>query len=108
MDDGAEPRRSVRGPSSNGAASGPRAMSRVLRLFDLLAARRTGMTLSEASDALDVPKSTLTSSLKALVADGFLIADGGAYQLGPGAYRLAGTILASWSMPDLMRPYVRG
>lgn len=108
MNEVAEPGRSLRGRSSSGAASGPAAMSRVLRLFDLLAARRAGMTLSEASEALGVPKSTLISSLKALVVDGFLIAEGGAYQLGPGAYRLAGSILAGWSMPDLMRPYVRG
>jgi DNA-binding IclR family transcriptional regulator len=107
MDEGAEGG-GPGGRAAGGAASGPRAMSRVLRLFDLLAARRSGLTLSEASDALGVPKSTLLASLKALVADGFLIAEGGAYVLGPGAYRLAGTILASWSMPDMMRPYVRG
>ncbi|TWB31000.1 IclR family transcriptional regulator [Nitrospirillum viridazoti] len=86
---------------------GPRAMSRVLDLFDLLARRRQGMTLSELSQALDVPKSTFVSSLRALVADGFLIMEGGLYQLGPGAYRLAGTILSSWSLPDLVRHYVR-
>lgn len=91
-----------------GAASGPRAMSRVLRLLALLAARRGGLTLSEASDALDVPKSTLLASMKALVTDGFLISEGGFYNLGPATYRLAGGILASWSMPDLVRPYVRG
>lgn len=83
-------------------------MSRVLRLLDLLAARRGGMTLSEASEALDVAKSTLLASLKALVTDGFLISEGGSYSLGPASYRLAGGILASWSMPDLMRSYVRG
>ena len=88
--------------------AGPRAMGRVLRLFDLLAARRGGMTLSEASEALDVPKSTLISSLKGLVAEGFLISEANAYFLGPAAYRLAGSMLASWSMPDLIRPYVRG
>ncbi len=83
-------------------------MSRVLRLFDLLAIKRGGMSLSDASEALGVPKSTLLSSLKALVADGFLISEGGVYQLGPGTFRLAGSIMASWSMPDLVRPYVRG
>jgi DNA-binding IclR family transcriptional regulator len=100
-----EPRRASAGQA---AASGPRAMSRVLRLFDLLAARRGGMSLSEASEALGVPKSTLLGSLKALVADGFLVSEGGSYLLGPGTYRLAGAIMAGWSMPDLVRPYVRG
>lgn len=91
-----------------GGASGPRAMSRVLRLFDLLSGRRGGMTLTEASEALDVAKSTLLGTMKALVADGFLVAEGGSYYLGPATYRLAGGILASWHMPDLIRPYVRG
>lgn len=98
----------LRRQPTNGVAAGPRAMSRVLRLFDLLASRRGGMTLSEASEALGVPKSTLLASLKALVADGFLVAEGASYFLGPATYRLAGGILASWSMPDLVRPYVRG
>jgi DNA-binding IclR family transcriptional regulator len=66
------------------------------------------MSLSDASESLGVPKSTLLGSLKALVADGFLISEGGSYFLGPGAYRLAGSIMAAWSMPDLVRPYVRG
>jgi IclR family acetate operon transcriptional repressor len=78
--------------------TGPRAMSRVLRLFELMAAKRRGMTLTEVSEALDVPKSTLLASLKALAADGFLVSEGALYQLGPAAYRLAGGILSSWSM----------
>jgi IclR family acetate operon transcriptional repressor len=87
--------------------TGPAAMSRVLRLFDLLAAKRRGMSLTEVSDAMEVPKSTLLASLKALAGDGFLINEGGLYLLGPAAYRLAGNVLASWSMADLVRPYVR-
>src|SRR4051794_39117671 len=93
-----------RSASSN---SGPRAMSRVLRLFDLLARHREGMTLSELSVALEVPKSTFLASLTGLVADGFLLNQGKVYTLGPGAYRLAGTIMASFSMPDIVRYYVR-
>lgn len=90
------------------ANSGPRAMSRALRLFDLLARHGSGMTLSELSVALGVPKSTFLASLKALSADGFLICEGNQYRLGPAIYRLAGTILSSWSMPEMIRFYVRG
>jgi DNA-binding IclR family transcriptional regulator len=82
-------------------------MARVLRLFDLLARRREGMTLSELSLALDVPKSTFLGSLRALVADGYLMNEGSVYLLGPGAFRLAGTIMGAWSMPDIVRHYVR-
>lgn len=89
------------------SAAGPRAMSRVLRLFDLLARNRAGMTLSDISAALDVPKSTFLSSLRALVTDGFLINEGSLYLLGPGTFRLAGTIMSAWSMPDIVRHYVR-
>lgn len=96
-------------PNGNAASAngGPRAMSRVLRLFDLLARAPDGMTLTELSEALDVPKSTFLSSLRALAADGYLIFEGNNYRLGPGAYRLAGTIIASWSLPDIVRHHVR-
>lgn len=98
----------MRGEAARGGeGSGPRAMSRVLRLFDLLAARRGGLTLTELSEAIAVPKSTLLASLKALVADGYLINDAGGYVLGPCSYRLAGAMLAAWSMPDVIRPYLR-
>lgn len=93
--------------ANSGAANGPRAMGRVLRLFDLLARRREGMTLSDLSLALKVPKSTFLSSLRALVADGYLISEGNLYQLGPTAFRLAGTIMSAWSMPDIVHHYVR-
>ncbi len=82
-------------------------MSRVLRLFNLLSNSREGMTLSEVSLALDVSKSTLLDTLRALVADGFLMTRGSQYLLGPGAFRLAATILSAWSLPDIVRHYLR-
>lgn len=101
----------------NTAPGGPRAIARVLRLFDLLAREERdgqtgdtdgpGLTLSQLSVALDVPKSTLLSSLRALVSDGFLMSEGNAYRLGPGAYRLAGNIMGAWSQPDIIRHFVR-
>ncbi|MFV3075007.1 IclR family transcriptional regulator [Niveispirillum fermenti] len=89
------------------AGSGPRAMTRVLRLFDCLARRRSGMTLSELSQAMGVPKSTFLASLRALAADGFLICEDNVYRLGPCAYRLAGNIIMAWSQPDIVRHYVK-
>lgn len=89
------------------AAGGPRAMTRVLRLFDFLSQNRAGMTLSELSQALGVPKSTFLSSLRALTSDGFLICEGNVYRLGPCAYRLAGNIIMAWSQPEIVRYYVR-
>ncbi len=104
-------------PTAAVANGGPRAIARVLRLFDLLARtgqdqqgqdhQAQGMTLSELSHALDVAKSTLLSSLRALVSDGFLITDGSTYCLGPCAYRMAGNIMSSWARSDIVRHFVR-
>lgn len=82
-------------------------MSRVLRLFHILAREPHGQSLAELSKRLDVPKSTFLDSLRALVADGFLISEGNNYRLGPATYRLAGTIMSSAGLPDLVRHYVR-
>lgn len=87
--------------------AGPRAMSRVLQLFATLAAQRDGMTLSQLSQALEVPKSTFLNSLKPLVIDGYLVADGPLYRLGPGAFRLAAGIMSSFSLPGMIQTYVR-
>jgi len=90
-----------------GETSAPRAIARVLRLLELLARQRDGLTLSEVSQALDVPKSTFLASLRGLAAGGFVLHRSGVYTLGPAAFRLAGTMLTAWSAPDLVRHYVR-
>lgn len=94
---------------ANGAksAAGPRAMTRVLQLFSVLAERRGGMTLSQLSQAVDVPKSTFLNSLRPLVSEGFLIVDGPLYRLGPGAFRLAANIMSAFSLPELIQTFVR-
>ena len=88
-------------------APGPRAMSRVLQLFTALARHRKGMTLSQISQELEAPKSTLLNSLRPLVSDGYLVADGPLYKLGPHAFRFAAGIMASFSMPELIETYIR-
>ncbi len=86
--------------------NGPRAMTRVLQLFAALSRTPKGMTLSQIARALDVPKSTLVSMLRALVADGFLVSQGPIYQLGSSAFRLAAQIMSAFSLPSLMRNHV--
>lgn len=99
----------LRGEEANDArgAMGPRAMSRVLQLFSLLSAHREGMTLTRLSQALDVPKSTFLNSLRPLVSEGFLIADGPLYRLGPAAFRLAASIMSAFSLPEMIQTFVR-
>jgi len=86
---------------------GPRAMTRVIRLFTVLADNANGLTLSELSVALETPKSTLLNSLRPLVQDDFLIVDGPLYRLGPGAFRMAAQVTSAWSLPQLAAGYLR-
>ena len=88
-------------------SGGPRAMSRVLRLLDCLAAAPEGLSLADLSVELSTPKSTLLNSLRPLAAEGFLIAQGNLYRLGPKAFRLAAHISSAWSLPRILRGYIR-
>src|ERR1700758_2529412 len=88
-------------------SGGPRAMSRVLRLFDCLAKAPEGLSLSDLSAALGAPKSTLLNSLKPLATEGFLVAEGNLYRLGPRAFRLAADISSAWSLPRILRGYIQ-
>jgi DNA-binding IclR family transcriptional regulator len=91
----------------NASLNGPRAMSRVLRLFDALADLEAGLSLAEITDELNVPKSTLRNSLLPLVNDGYLLSSGTRYRLGPRTYRLAARIMAGWSLPMNIRPFMK-
>jgi IclR family transcriptional regulator, acetate operon repressor len=88
-------------------SAGPRAMSRVLALLDRLAAAPEGLSLSDLSAQLATPKSTMINSLRPLVAEGFLMAEGSLYRLGPRSFRLAADIGAAWSLPRIVRGYMR-
>ncbi|MGB8364141.1 MAG: IclR family transcriptional regulator [Rhizomicrobium sp.] len=88
-------------------AGGPRAMSRVLRLFDCLAKSPEGLSLADLSATLAAPKSTLLNSLKPLAQEGFLVAAGNLYRLGPRAFKLAADISSAWSLPRILRGYLR-
>jgi DNA-binding IclR family transcriptional regulator len=87
--------------------SGPRAMSRVLKLLSVLAHAPEGLSLTDLATALDTAKSTLLASLKPLAADDFLVVEGNLYRLGPRAFRLAAEITSAWSLPRTVRGYLR-
>ncbi|MGD9979071.1 MAG: IclR family transcriptional regulator [Hyphomonadaceae bacterium] len=88
-------------------ASGPRAMSRVIKLMSVLAKAPEGLSLTDLASALDTAKSTLLASLRPLAADDFLVAEGNLYRLGPRAFRLAAEISSAWSLPRTLRGYLR-
>ena len=85
---------------------GPRSVTRILGLFEVLAKAGEGMSLAELSSILETPKSSLLTLLRPLVAEGYLSHGQNRYRLGPCIYRLAGAILTTRNFPKLMRPYL--
>ncbi|MDF2463247.1 MAG: transcriptional regulator, IclR family [Ramlibacter sp.] len=84
--------------------SGPRSLTRLLALFEVLSPASDGLSLAELSVLLGSPKSSLLNLLRPLVAEGFLFHDGSVYRLGPAIYRLASEVLNAWYLPRVMRP----
>jgi IclR family acetate operon transcriptional repressor len=85
---------------------GPRSLARVLGLFDAVAKSADGLTLAQLSATLGAPKSSLLMLLRPLAGANYLVHEGGRYRLGPAAFRLAGVIQSTRSLPRLMRPYL--
>ncbi|MBO9357420.1 helix-turn-helix domain-containing protein [Bordetella petrii] len=86
--------------------TGPRSLTRVLGIFGVLSEVGDGVSLTDLSLALKSPKSSLLNLLRPLVADEYLVNDGGVYRLGPSIYRLSSRVLASWNFPRLIRPFM--
>lgn len=86
--------------------TGPRSLTRLLRLFDVLSQAPQGMTLAELNVALESPKSSLLNLLRPLVAEGFLVHSTNLYRLGPAIFHLASGVLSAWNFPRLIRPFM--
>ena len=84
-------------------AASPRALMRVIGLFDALAAAEEGLALVELAQMLDSPKSSLLMLLRPLVSSGHLLHGGARDRLGPGAFRMASGILAGRRQPEEIR-----
>lgn len=87
-------------------SDGPMALFRAFALLRLLAEERTGLTLSALSESLNVPKSSLSATLKCLTEQGFLIRKSALYFLGSESYSLASAVLAGRSISQIARPYL--
>lgn len=85
---------------------GPMVLPRAFSLLRLLAEQPQGLNLSAIANHLDAPKSSLSSTLKALTDQGFLSRKGTLYFLGSEAYSLASTILAGRTIRQIARPYL--
>ena len=69
-------------------ASGPRSPTRTLRILELIAENNNNLTLAQVSQHLSIPKTSLLSLLRSLVAQNYLISQAGKYRLGSATYRL--------------------
>jgi DNA-binding IclR family transcriptional regulator len=86
--------------------SGPRSLTRVLGLFDLLSLMPQGMTLSELCGSLGTPKSSLLNLLRPLVAEGYLVHVGGRYCIGHSLITMAAGVMSAWNFSKMIRPFM--
>jgi DNA-binding IclR family transcriptional regulator len=84
----------------------PRSLSRLMHIFELLAERSGGMTLTEIAGGVDAPKTSLLNLLPPLVKAGYLVQVDGRYALGSRMFGLAATIMRHPQFMLLARPYM--
>ncbi|MBV9701671.1 MAG: IclR family transcriptional regulator, partial [Methylobacteriaceae bacterium] len=85
----------IQARSGEESAAAPRAIARLLAIFDVIATKPEGMTLAELTAALNVPKSSLLALLRPLTNSGHLEHAFGRYMLGRQIYRLASHIVST-------------
>ena len=61
---------------------------RVLRILELIDANSGGLSLSEISNLLALPKGTISPILKTLAATNYVMTDGSLYKIGPHTFEL--------------------
>lgn len=76
-------------PAPSAPAEAPRSIARVLNVLETLAAHSRGASLSEIAKSLEMPKSSTTVLLKAMVASGHLSLSDQRYRLGAASFDLA-------------------
>ena len=67
----------------------PRAPLRVMQVIAVLARHRDGLSLAELAAALQLPKTSLFSLLRALEGGGYVMSENGHHRLGQETYSLA-------------------
>ncbi len=90
----------------NVKAEGPMVLPRAFSLLRMLAENSQGYSLSAIASHLDVPKSSLSSTLRALTDQGYIRRQGTLYILGSEAFSLASAILAGQTFRQIARPYL--
>jgi DNA-binding IclR family transcriptional regulator len=91
-------------------AQSPQSVTRVIRILEALCTSPDAMSLADLARALDAPKSSLAALLRGLAEEGFVVAAGGAWRLGPGAFGLSSALLEArrrLQSSDLVREGMR-
>jgi len=88
------------------SANGPRSLFRILNIFETLSDTANGMTLTELSQTLASPKSSLLGLLRPLVVSRHLTVQGNHYKLGSAMMQLSLNILAKHSYSSLTRVFL--
>ncbi|WP_454691335.1 IclR family transcriptional regulator [Achromobacter aloeverae] len=88
-----------------GTAS-PRALMRILGIFEGIAESGKGMTLADLAAYLSAPKSSLLLLLRTLVANDYLVHEAGVYRLGTNIFQLASAVLSGRDLSKLIRPFL--
>jgi len=89
------------------APDSPRAMVRLLGLFEQIAAAPDGLSLADLSQGLGSPKSSLLTLLRPLTASFHLRHVDGRYHLGPAIFGFAQRIIEARQIPTLLRAAMR-
>jgi len=88
------------------ASGGPRSAIRVMDILNKLAHAPGGVPLARIYSALELPKTSTYSLLKALEHGGFIAQVDGSYRLGPEAFRLGAAIAQRRRFPEFVRPVI--
>jgi DNA-binding IclR family transcriptional regulator len=89
-----------------GKTDGPMALGRAMSLLRLLSTHADGLNLSTIANTLDVPKSSLLSTLNGLTEQGYLARKGTLYFIGEETWSLASALTAGRSLRQLARPVI--
>jgi DNA-binding IclR family transcriptional regulator len=87
-----------------GKTDGPMALGRAMSLLRLLSNHADGLNLSTIATTLDVPKSSLLSTLNGLTEQGYLARKGSLYFIGEETWSLASALTAGRSLRQVARP----
>lgn len=93
-------------PPGDERSGPPRAPLRVMQVITALAQQRDGQSLSQLSETLQLPKTSLFSLLRSLEAGGYVMSENGHHRLGQETYSLAALIHKVDGFPGNVRRWL--